>query len=117
MALRFTAFFAGLNRFIGTWLHGVPLDLELDAQNYLDVQLSPACMAFLSVVLMPASDFFLFCLLPLLLLDDVLRFGGLSFLLGLIGIFVLLGHEIVLAESVLVRAHKNYVVTAGPAQN
>jgi hypothetical protein len=51
-------------------------------------------MVFLSVILMPAGYFLLFCLLPLLLLDDVVCLRGLSFLIGLLGIFVLLCHEI-----------------------
>ncbi|MGZ5260159.1 MAG: hypothetical protein ACXWC0_21260, partial [Burkholderiales bacterium] len=56
--------------------------------------LSSAFMAFLSVILMPAGYFLLFCLLPLLLIDDLVGLRGLGFLIGLIGIFVLLCHEI-----------------------
>ena len=62
-------------------------------------------MIFLSVILMPSDDFFLFCLL--LLFGDVVRLRGFGILVGLIRIFAFRCHEILLLKCIDVRAQNH----------
>jgi len=62
--------------------------------NLASLPLSAALVVLLAVILVPAGHFLLLRLLPLLLLEEVVCLRNVGFLLGEIGILVLLGHEI-----------------------